>query len=321
MTQPRPNMPTPAPAAPPRPTVVQMNLTPEMCAAIAAMQGKLPKIERDRTVEVETKGDKPNYGYSYATLSNVSEKIYPVLSAHGLGYVGFPGLIDQASGKASMGLRYLLTHESGGFIMGEFPLAGDGGIQGTGGRITYARRYCLLAVTGLAPDEDDDAAAAQAEDEANGGRPTAARKPRQSTAPASTTGRTAERTPRQSTRNAAPARDTVENPPPDDEPAGVEGVSRGPRDPNAPISPPQMTKLIIQFKELAAKVNGEGADYDRDVRLKMMSSLIGRPLASGKDMTMGEAHQMIEDVDDAMQRRNPIEFLKERASQRQAASA
>jgi hypothetical protein len=302
-----------------------MNLTPEMCVALAKLQGDLPEIVRDRVVDVVTKADKDNYSYAYATLSNVTKKIMPKLSENGLAYVAFPGLIDIGDPKgARMGLRYLLTHTSGGFLMGEFPLVGDGGIQQLGGRITFARRYALLAVTGLAPDEDDDAAAAQATDEAGGA--TAARKPRkQAAAPAAhTSGATAERKPRQSTRNAAEAlspsgpADTVEAPPPGDAP--TEGYSE-PRNPDDPISQPQQTKLILLFKDLAAKTQGDGAEYDRGVRLRMMSSIVGRPLNSGKDMTKGEAHDLIELVEDALQRRNPIEFLKGKAEARQAAEA
>jgi ERF superfamily len=57
-------------------------------------------------------------------------------------------------------LAYRLYHApSGQAIGGDYPLSSSTP-QTMGGAITYARRYCLLAVTGAAPDEDDDDAQA-----------------------------------------------------------------------------------------------------------------------------------------------------------------
>ena len=59
-------------------------------------------------------------------------------------------------------LAYVLRHTSGGEDGGEYPLpSANTPAQQMGSAITYARRYCLLAVTGVAPeDEDDDGASA-----------------------------------------------------------------------------------------------------------------------------------------------------------------
>src|SRR5690606_15171253 len=71
---------------------------------------------------------------------------------HGLAFSALPG--TGADGK--MCVRYHLLHTSGESLSGEFPISGEGGIQMIGGRITYARRYCLAAVVGVAADEDDE---------------------------------------------------------------------------------------------------------------------------------------------------------------------
>lgn len=127
-----------------------------LAAALAKVQSELPKLERDRTVTIEPKTGKP-YSYSYSTLANLSEVVLPLLGKHGLSFVAMPGV--GSDGK--MCVRYRLLHESGESLDGEFPISGEGGIQMIGGRITYARRYCLAALVGVAADEDDEARLAE----------------------------------------------------------------------------------------------------------------------------------------------------------------
>ena len=130
--------------------------TSNLAAALAKVQAELPKVERDRTVEVKQKnGD--TYSYSYVTLANLSDAILPLLAKHGLAFVAMPG--TGTDGKMCVGYR--LMHESGEELAGEFPISGEGGIQMIGGRITYARRYCLAAVVGVAADEDDESRLAE----------------------------------------------------------------------------------------------------------------------------------------------------------------
>jgi len=125
--------------------------TPALAAALAKVQANLPKLERDRTVEVKQKsGD--TYSYSYATLANLSEAVLPLLAANGLSFIAMPGI----GNDGKMAVRYSLMHESGEALTGEFPLSAEGGIQALGGRITYVRRYCLAAVVGIAADEDNE---------------------------------------------------------------------------------------------------------------------------------------------------------------------
>lgn len=128
-----------------------MEATPNLAAAMAKVQAELPKLERDRTVTVPQKGG-GSYSYSYATLANLSEAVLPLLAKHGLSFVAMPG----SGREGRMSLCYRLMHESGEALTGEMPISAEGGIQQLGGRITYARRYCLAAVVGIAADEDDE---------------------------------------------------------------------------------------------------------------------------------------------------------------------
>lgn len=120
-------------------------------AALASLQADLPTIAKDQMANAGT------YRYKYADLADVSRAIMPLLGKHGLSFTSRPTLHE-----GRFVLLYELRHESGDQIPGIYPLPERGSPQEIGGQITYARRYCLCAVTGVAPeDDDDDAAAAQ----------------------------------------------------------------------------------------------------------------------------------------------------------------
>lgn len=120
-----------------------------LAAALAAFQAELPHIGKDNRATV--KSDKGSYTYTYANLADVSAKVLPLLAKHGLSFSAKPTLDD--SGRFV--LHYVLRHDSGTEDAGFYPLA-NGTPQQVGSAITYARRYALLAVTGVAPDVDDD---------------------------------------------------------------------------------------------------------------------------------------------------------------------
>lgn len=142
----------------PEPGPVQPVASP-LAAALARVQALLPRIGKSETGKVsgQTKDGKAfSYEYSYADLASVSAAIMPLLGEHGLAFTAFPTVTDKG-----LVLRYHLLHEAGEDRVGFYPLTGTTAQQ-LGGSITYARRYCLCAVTGIAPDEDDDTAGAGA---------------------------------------------------------------------------------------------------------------------------------------------------------------
>jgi hypothetical protein len=239
-----------------------------LAAALAKVQAQLPKLERDRTVTVQQKnGD--TYSYSYATLANLSETVLPLLASHGLSFAAMPGV--GADGK--MCVRYLLLHESGEQLSGEFPISGEGGIQMIGGRITYARRYCLAAIVGVAADEDDEARLSDESPRGTAQRATRATpSARQASSPASDA--PAAKTAQRASQPAPP-------PLPGDD---------GPRR----ISDKQLTKLHILMGEA-----GYSAE-NRDEGLAFLSGKVGRDLTTSKELTLREAAQII----DALERKS-----------------
>ena len=123
--------------------------------ALVALQGNLPRVGLDRSASI--KSDKGSFSYKYAGLNDVNEALLPALAAVGLAFTALP-MID---GDRFV-LAYALRHTSGEELAGLYPLPDPARAtpQQIGSAITYARRYCILAVTGLAPDPDDDGQAA-----------------------------------------------------------------------------------------------------------------------------------------------------------------
>lgn len=123
-------------------------------AALADLQTQLPYISKDNTAKVSPKTG-GSYQYKYADLGQISREVLPLLGKLGLSFTSRPTLTPEGR----LVLVYELRHVSGEFIDGLYPLPA-GSPQEVGSAITYARRYCLCAVTGVAPDDDDDDAAA-----------------------------------------------------------------------------------------------------------------------------------------------------------------
>lgn len=121
--------------------------TPEQmfAEALAKFQAELPTVTKDATGQVG------NQKTRYADLASIVEAAYPKLAEQGLAYIAAPTLEDGA-----FVLRYALLHHAGHREGGVYPLPASATSQQIGSALTYARRYCLLAVTGLAPKDDDD---------------------------------------------------------------------------------------------------------------------------------------------------------------------
>ena len=128
--------------------------TPEtLAAALAELQQHLPRIGKDSAAVMPGKDGGRPWGYKYANLAAVSREILPMLGKLGLSFTARPTL---ATNDKFVLIYKLLHAPSGEFEMGAYPLPQSGTPQQIGSAITYARRYCLLAVTGAAPDDDDD---------------------------------------------------------------------------------------------------------------------------------------------------------------------
>lgn len=100
-------------------------------------------------------GKNPHFRSTYATLQSVIDATQPALTANGLVQMQ-PIRITE---NGDMVVQTYITHTSGQFIMSEYPVSvanSNNRSQAEGSAVTYARRYSLMAMLGLAPEDDDD---------------------------------------------------------------------------------------------------------------------------------------------------------------------
>lgn len=98
------------------------------------------------------KADTGKYRYTYADLAGVIDHIREPLALHGLSYFQ---AFDLEQGDIV--LITTIAHISGASICSTIPIRGEEMLnpQKMGGLITYYRRYALLAMLGLATEDDD----------------------------------------------------------------------------------------------------------------------------------------------------------------------
>ncbi len=118
-------------------------------AALASAQSTMGKAIKD--------SKNPAFKSSYADLASVMDACMDALNANGI-------CVMQPTGEDDRG-RYVQTifaHTSGETVECKVPLiVGKNDMQGYGSAVTYARRYGLMCMAGIAPEDDDGNAAAK----------------------------------------------------------------------------------------------------------------------------------------------------------------
>jgi hypothetical protein len=94
----------------------------------------------------------PHFKSKYADLAGIRDTVIPALTANGIALVQ---TLDMGMGGTAAVMTRLL-HVSGQWIESLCPIPPAPDMQKMGSAITYARRYSLSAICGIAADEDDD---------------------------------------------------------------------------------------------------------------------------------------------------------------------
>lgn len=100
----------------------------------------------------------PAFKSKYADLASVMEACLPALTANGI-------CVMQPTGEDEQGryVKTILAHVSGETVECRVPLiVSKNDMQGYGSAVTYARRYGLMSMAGIAPEDDDGNAASKA---------------------------------------------------------------------------------------------------------------------------------------------------------------
>ncbi len=129
-------------------------------------------IQAQGKMEAITKAsENPAFKSKYADLSAVLEAIVPALNKAGIAVLQSPAFDGEM-----VTVTTILIHESGASVTSDLKLRPSKlDPQGIGSATTYGRRYSLLALAGVAPEDDDGNAASGPRQPTN--EPKAAPKP------------------------------------------------------------------------------------------------------------------------------------------------
>ena len=122
----------------------------ELGSALAKAQGAIEGALKDTA--------NPFFKTKYADLSSVWDACRQQLTVNGLSIVQTP-----TEAESGIGVETMLIHSSGQWLSNTFTMpVSKADAQGVGSAITYARRYALAAMVGVAPEDDDGNAATKA---------------------------------------------------------------------------------------------------------------------------------------------------------------
>ncbi len=129
-------------------------------ADLVAAFGELANVATDQQATVPTKTG-GQYSYKYMSLGAIMAAIRQPLASHNLAVIQAPAVI-QEGGTRSVEISTRLIHTSGEWIETRVPIAIGAGAdaQAIGSAMTYARRYGVTALLGIASGDDDDGRAA-----------------------------------------------------------------------------------------------------------------------------------------------------------------
>lgn len=124
-------------------------MTSNIAAALAKAQAEMGKAIKEST--------NPAFRSKYADLGNVMDACLPALNRHNIAVI--QPIVSDVDGRF---VKTILIHESGETLECAVPLiVGKNDMQGLGSAITYGRRYGLMSMAGIAPEDDDGNAAAK----------------------------------------------------------------------------------------------------------------------------------------------------------------
>lgn len=145
-----------------------------LVVALSKAQGAFPEIGKDKRAHIQTKAG-GHFSYQYADLATILGAVRKPLSENELAILQ----PVQVTGNR-VSVTTVLAHSSGEWVSDELalPIADPTDARSLASAVTYARRYGLIALLGIAPtDEDDDADAVVTPSASKAMRPPAPAKP------------------------------------------------------------------------------------------------------------------------------------------------
>src|SRR5271169_1681504 len=129
-----------------------------LAAALAKAQSELVNPEKSLTATIRSdERGRTEQTFRYASLSSGLDIVRKTLGQHEIATVQTTA-IDQAAGMVN--LTTMLAHASGEWIASDWPVcavADTATPRRMGAALTYARRYALFTLVGIAGEDDVDA--------------------------------------------------------------------------------------------------------------------------------------------------------------------
>ena len=129
-----------------------------LAAALAKAQAELVNPEKSLVATIRSDGNRGDErSFRYAPLSSGLEIVRKTLSQHEIAALQTTA-IDQTAGTVN--LTTVLAHASGEWIASDWPVcavADTATPRRMGAALTYARRYALFTLVGIAGEDDLDA--------------------------------------------------------------------------------------------------------------------------------------------------------------------
>ena len=126
-----------------------------VATALAKAQVEYPVVRKTKTATLgppSAKGGKQPNSYRYADIADILQGVLPVLGRQGLALLQ-PTFVD----RGQVWVRTRLAHSSGQWIESDYPVCSiNGDHRKMGAALTYARRYALCSLLGIAADDDLD---------------------------------------------------------------------------------------------------------------------------------------------------------------------
>lgn len=119
----------------------------KLTSALAKAQAKMTAVVKA--------AKNPAFSSRYADLATVLDAVLPALNENGFALVQSPSFDGEV-----VTVETFLAHSDGGWLRSVLSLRpARADPQGVGSAVTYGRRYSLMALTGVAPEDDDGNAA------------------------------------------------------------------------------------------------------------------------------------------------------------------
>src|SRR5512139_3503041 len=130
-----------------RQIMLQSETTADLSAALVKAQAAMKSAAFNKV--------NPHFKNRYADLAAIIDAVRKPLTDNNLSFTQ----TTEVHVDGAFLLVTTLRHASGQWIAGTYPLPREAKSQELGSALTYAKRYTLSSITGIAADEDDDAEA------------------------------------------------------------------------------------------------------------------------------------------------------------------